>query len=200
MAADTLTVTLLFIAAFLMGSIPFGMVFAGARGVDLRRTGSGNIGATNVLRSAGKGAALMTLLADILKGTAAVAAGKIFGLGPLYEGLMGLSAIAGHDFSVFLRFRGGKGVATSVGVMLIYAPPAGILTIILWLAAVGVSRYSSLGALVSFALLPATMVVTGYAGEKLVLSVIISLLLIARHAGNIKRLLNKTERRVGEKT
>lgn len=189
----------LFTTAFLMGSIPFGVVFARARGVDLRKVGSGNIGATNVLRNVGKEAALLTLLGDMLKGTAAVALGKLFGVGPLFEGLLGLAAIVGHDFSIFLRFRGGKGVATSIGVVLLFSPLAGIITVVLWLATAFLTRYSSLGALVSFALLPAGMAVTGQAGEKLTVSVIISSLLIIKHAGNIKRLLSGTERRIGGK-
>lgn len=190
----------LIIAAFVTGSIPFGVLFARAKGVDLRKVGSGNIGATNALRNVGKTAAVLTLLGDMLKGTAAVALGRAFGVGPLYEGILGLAAILGHDFSIFLRFRGGKGVATSLGVIMIYMPGAGILTLSLWIATVLLTRYSSLGALVSFIVLPAGVALMGYPGEKLVLSVIISGLLVAKHSGNIKRLLNRTERRIGEKT
>src|SRR3989304_1398915 len=135
---------LLIIYSYLLGSIPFGMVLAKMKGVDLRKVGSGNIGATNVLRAMGKGPALMTLLGDLLKGTAAVAAAKMLGVGAFYEGLAGLAAIAGHNFPVFLRFRGGKGVATSLGVILIYMPQVGILTVALWLATALITRYSSL--------------------------------------------------------
>ena len=101
---------LVIVFSFLVGSIPFGVLFARPMGVDLRKVGSGNIGATNVLRAAGKKAALMTLGCDILKGTAAVALARVMGGGVLIEGLAGLAAVAGHDFSPFLRFRGGKGV------------------------------------------------------------------------------------------
>lgn len=191
---------ILVIAAFVTGSIPFGVLFAKAKGVDLRQVGSGNIGATNALRNVGKAAGVLTLLGDMLKGTAAVALGKAFGVSPLYEGILGLAAILGHDFSVFLRFRGGKGVATSLGVILIYMPGAGILTLSVWMTTVLLTRYSSLGALVSFTVLPAGVALMRYPGEKLVLSVIISGLLVAKHSGNIKRLLNGTERRIGEKT
>lgn len=182
---------------YLMGSIPFGVLFARGKGIDLRKTGSGNIGATNVLRNVGKGAALLTLLGDLLKGAAAVALARAVGAGSPYEGLAGLAAVAGHDFSPVLRFRGGKGVATSLGVMLVYAPLAGVLTVALWLAMVAVSRYSSLAALVSFGLLPASVAVLGYSHEKLLLSAIIAIMLIVKHRGNIERLLSGTERRMG---
>lgn len=190
----------LIVLSYLIGSVPFGILFARAKGVNLRETGSRNIGATNVLRSVGKGAALLTLMGDLLKGAAAVALGKALAVGPFYEGLMGLAAVAGHDFSAFLRLKGGKGVATSLGVMLIYAPKAGILAVILWVAVVLATRYSSLGALLSFAALPAGVALFGYPGEKVALSGIISIVLFIKHSGNIKRLLGGTERRVGEKT
>jgi glycerol-3-phosphate acyltransferase PlsY len=185
--------------SYVLGSVPFGVVFTLAKGIDLRSVGSGNIGATNVLRAAGKGTAIMTLLGDILKGSAAVALARVLELGPLYEGLAGIAAVVGHDFSVFLRFRGGKGVATSIGMVLIYAPQAGILTVVLWLSAVLITRYSSLGAIVSFALLPVVMLLQGQAEQKVLVAVILSSLLLVRHAGNIKRLVAGTERRFGEK-
>lgn len=185
--------------SYVLGSVPFGVVFTRARGIDLRSVGSGNIGATNVLRAAGKGTALMTLLGDILKGSAAVALARVLELGPLYEGLAGIAAVAGHDFSVFLRFRGGKGVATSIGMVLIYAPQAGILTVVLWLFTVLITKYSSLGAIVSFALLPVVMLLQGQVAQKVLVTVILSSLLLVRHAGNIKRLVEGTERRVSEK-
>ncbi|MEJ2253508.1 MAG: glycerol-3-phosphate 1-O-acyltransferase PlsY [Nitrospirota bacterium] len=192
-------IALLLAFSFLMGSIPFGVILARVKGVDLRKTGSGNIGATNVLRSVGKGAAVFTLLGDLLKGTAAVALGKALGVGPLFEGLMGLTAILGHDFSIFQGLRGGKGVATSLGVVLLYAPWAGLITVGLWLATVALTRYSSLGAVVSFGLLPVSMIVTGNTEEAIGLSVIIFAVLLIKHRENIGRLMKGTERRVGEK-
>jgi glycerol-3-phosphate acyltransferase PlsY len=184
---------------FLIGSIPFGPLLARRRGVDLRKTGSGNIGATNVLRSVGKWAALFTLLGDALKGTAAVAMGKALGVGPLWEGIFGLLAVLGHDFSPFMRLRGGKGVATSLGVMLIYAPKAGMLTLLLWLISFSITRISSVGALVSFALLPVCMALLGYPGNKIAIAFFVTVLLVIRHSGNVRRILNGTERRVGER-
>jgi glycerol-3-phosphate acyltransferase PlsY len=182
-----------------MGSIPFGVLLTRPLGIDLRNVGSGNIGATNVLRAAGGKIALLTLLGDILKGTAAVAVGKVIGAGPLYEGVFGIAAVAGHNFSPFMRFRGGKGVATSIGVILIYVPMAGIITIILWLATVLITRYSSLGALVSFALMPYAAYLFGYPYESLAVSAILTVLLFIRHLGNINRLIKGSEGKVGHK-
>lgn len=192
-------IALISLMSFLVGSIPFGVLFARAKGINLRDVGSGNIGATNVLRSAGKAAALLTLLGDALKGVSAVALGRVFGVGPVYEGLFGLMAVMGHDFSIFQRFKGGKGVATSIGVMLIYAPKAGILTVIIWLATVIISRLSSLGAIVSFFVLPLTVALMGYAAEAVAFSAALSALLVIKHRENLRRLFSGTERRVGEK-
>lgn len=194
-----MTEALVIAFSYLLGSVPFGIVFTRAKGVDLRKVGSGNIGATNVLRAAGKGPAVLTLLGDILKGAAAVALARALGLGASYEGLAALAAVAGHDFSVFLKFRGGKGVATSLGAVLIYAPQAGILTVVLWLVTVALTRYSSLGAIVSFALLPVIMILTGQAKLKAAVALALAALLLLKHSGNIKRLVEGTERRVGEK-
>jgi glycerol-3-phosphate acyltransferase PlsY len=174
--------------SFLVGSIPFGVLFARRRGVNLREAGSRNIGATNVLRSVGRKEAVLTLVGDLLKGTSAVAAGRALGVGPFYEGAMGLAAVVGHDFSLFLRFRG-----------VIYAPLAGLMTVLVWLATVAATRVSSVGALAAFALLPVLVAALGYPGEKLVFSVIISALLVVKHKDNIKRLLQGREGRVDER-
>ncbi|MDI6744556.1 MAG: glycerol-3-phosphate 1-O-acyltransferase PlsY [Thermodesulfovibrionales bacterium] len=185
--------------AFILGSIPCGVVVAKIKGVDLRKIGSGNIGATNVLRSLGKGAALLTLSGDILKGTAAIAIARYLSIEPLYEGLAGLSAILGHNFSLFLRFRGGKGVATSIGVLVIYSPKVAILTLIIWLVAALITKYSSLGAIVSFGLLPVNVFLFDPVRIKILISVMIALLILARHIGNIERLIKGVERKIGER-
>ncbi|HUO76890.1 MAG TPA: glycerol-3-phosphate 1-O-acyltransferase PlsY [Thermodesulfovibrionales bacterium] len=189
----------LILFAFLLGSIPFGVVVARVYGVNLKKVGSGNIGATNVLRAMGKGPALLTLVGDVLKGSLAVVVGKYFFQSPSLEGIMGLSAIVGHNFSLFLRFRGGKGVATSIGVLLIYSPKVGVLTVILWLIVILVTRYSSLGALVSFGVLPLGVYVLDYTQEKLIVSILIASLLVLRHTDNIKRLLQGTEPKIGKR-
>jgi glycerol-3-phosphate acyltransferase PlsY len=190
---------LLLAGAFLVGSIPCGVLVARVKGIDLKKVGSGNIGATNVLRTTGKWPALITLAGDILKGVIPVAIGKYLINDIAIEGFIGLSAIVGHNFSVFLRFRGGKGVATSIGVLLVFSPKAALVTVIIWLAVILATRYSSLGAIVSFGALPLTVYGVDYTRERLTISLIMSALLMLRHADNIKRLIQGTEPRIGKR-
>ncbi|MCX5717863.1 MAG: glycerol-3-phosphate 1-O-acyltransferase PlsY [Nitrospirae bacterium] len=220
---DKMMPALLITFAFILGSIPFGVIIAKAKGVDLKKIGSGNIGATNVLRSLGKRAALLTLLGDLLKGTAAVAIARIFVSGPGFyassasgggagilqsvfsnpqatiEGLAGLSAILGHSFSLFLGFRGGKGIATSIGVLVIYSPQVAMLTLIIWLIAALITKYSSLGAIVSFGLLPVNVFLFDPVRIKVLISAMITLLILVKHIGNIKRLIKGAEGKIGER-
>lgn len=190
---------ILLIAAFVLGSIPFGIITAKVKGVDLKKVGSGNIGATNVLRSLGKWPAVITLLGDILKGTLAVAIGKYSGVEPLYEGLIGIAAISGHSFSIFLGFKGGKGVATSLGVLLMYTPHVALITLVVWIGVVLFTKYSSLGAIVSFALLPLNIILFDFQDKtKFFISILISLFIIIRHKDNIRRLMKGTERKIGQ--
>ncbi len=194
-----MTLVLLCLLAFLTGSVPTGLLIAKARGIDLQGSGSGNIGATNVLRTTGKWPALLTLTGDILKGVLAAAAGRYFFAGqPVYEGLVGLCAVLGHDFSIFVKFRGGKGVATSLGVLGIYAPQTCLFTTIIWIMTLFVTRYSSLGALVSFGLLPVGIVLLG-SKEQLPIVLVMSILLFIKHKDNITRLTRGTEPKVGGK-
>jgi glycerol-3-phosphate acyltransferase PlsY len=195
---DMIKYILLLIISFIIGSIPFGIIIAKAKGVNLKKVGSGNIGATNVLRSLGKWPAVLTLLGDVLKGTAAVALGRYFGVAPVYEGLFGLSAILGHNFSIFLWFRGGKGVATSLGVLAIYSPQTAIVTFIIWLMVVVFTKYSSLGALASFGFLPINILLFDDKG-KLFTAILITILIFFQHRGNIRRLIKGTERRIGQR-
>lgn len=195
-----LKLILLSLAAFFIGSIPTGLIIAKAHGIDLKITGSGNIGATNVLRTVGKWQAFFTLLGDFSKGAVAVLAGRYFFEGNVYyEGIIGLFSILGHNFSVFLRFRGGKGVATSLGVLNIYSPQTGLFTIIIWIMTVLITRYSSLGALVSFGIMPFGILLLDYR-EKVPIAVLISLLLFIRHRENISRLIKGTEPKIGKKS
>ena len=194
-----ITIALLIICAFIMGSIPVGVIVAKIKGVDLKKVGSGNIGATNVLRSLGKGPAALTLFGDMLKGTLAVALGWYFGLGTVYQGLIGLSAILGHNFSFFLGFRGGKGVATSLGVFLFYSPQTALITFIIWIVVVLTTKYSSLGALISFGLLPLNIFLFD-SKDKLPVALLVSLFILIRHADNIRRLIKGTERKIGERS
>lgn len=195
---DMIKYILLFITSFILGSIPFGIIVAKAKGVDLKKIGSGNIGATNVLRSLGKWPAVLTLLGDVLKGTAAVAIGRYFGVEPVYEGLVGFSAILGHNFSIFLGFRGGKGVATSLGALGIYSPQTALFTFIIWAVVVMFTKYSSLGAIVSFGLLPISILLFDGKG-KLFTAILITILIFLRHRDNIQRLIKGTERRIGQR-
>jgi glycerol-3-phosphate acyltransferase PlsY len=188
----------LLIVAFILGSIPFGIIIAKAKGVELRKVGSRNIGATNVLRSLGKWPAALTLLGDILKGTIAVAIGRYLGVGPLYEGLIGISAILGHNFSIFLGGKGGKGVATSIGVLLIYTPQVAVITLLLWLLVAFFTKYSSLGAIVAFGLFPVNVLLFDPDGKgKLTIAILITMLILIRHRDNIHKLLKGTESKIG---
>jgi len=188
------------IVSFLIGSIPTGLLIAKSKGVDLKKIGSGNIGATNVMRALGKEAALLTLLGDALKGVIAVGIAKGFSLGVLDQGLFGLLAILGHNFSVFLKFKGGKGVATSIGALLVFSPHAALLTIILWIMTAKWTKYSSLSALVAFGLLPLSIYMIDYSGEKMIIAAAIAILIFIRHVANIKRLIQGTESKIGQKT
>jgi glycerol-3-phosphate acyltransferase PlsY len=192
-------IALLIMCAFIMGSIPVGVLVAKIKGVDLKKVGSGNIGATNVLRSLGKGPAALTLFGDMLKGTLAVALGRYFGLGIFYQGIIGLSAILGHNFSLFLGFRGGKGVASSLGVFLLYSPQTALITFIIWIVVVLTTKYSSLGALISFGLLPLNIFLFD-SKDKLPVALLVTLFILIRHTDNIRRLIKGTERKIGERS
>jgi glycerol-3-phosphate acyltransferase PlsY len=188
---------LLILLAFVIGSIPFGAIIGKMKGVALRQAGSGNIGATNVLRTVGVWPALLTLLGDIAKGMAAVAIGKYFSGDTQMVGVIGFAAILGHTHSIFLGFRGGKGVATSIGVLLLYVPKAAIVTISIWLIVAVLTRYSSLGALVALGLLPISIVLFDFRTEKLIFSIMVAILILLKHSSNIKRLIKGEETRIG---
>ncbi|MGB6768198.1 MAG: glycerol-3-phosphate 1-O-acyltransferase PlsY [Methyloceanibacter sp.] len=182
---------------YLLGSIPFGLILTKLAGHgDLRDIGSGNIGATNVLRTGNKALAALTLILDLLKGTAAVLIGARFGQDAALLG--GLGAILGHLFPIWLGFRGGKGVATYIGVLLGLYWPAAIVFCAIWLLVALITRYSSLSALVASAAAPCLLVVVGET-RIAVLFLIFTLLLYWRHADNIGRLLRGEEGRIGAK-
>lgn len=190
----------LIILSFLIGSIPTGLLIARTMGIDLRKVGSGNIGATNVLRAVGKEAALFTLLGDIAKGAVPVAIAKALALDASDTGILGLSAILGHNFSLFLRFKGGKGVATSIGVLLAFSAHVALFTITIWLLTARWTRYSSLSALIAFGLLPLSIYMLDYSKEKMIIAITITVLIFVRHTTNIKRLIQGTESKIGEKS
>jgi glycerol-3-phosphate acyltransferase PlsY len=183
---------------YLLGSIPFGLLLTRAAGLgDIRKIGSGNIGATNVLRTGNRKLAAATLLLDGLKGAAAVLLSWHFG-GPLAALWGGLGAVLGHCFPVWLRFRGGKGAATAYGVLIAAAWPVGLLAGAVWLVMAKVVRISSASALTSFALAPVLALLLANNGVAL-LALAIAVLIFARHHENIRRLLAGTEPRIGNR-
>jgi glycerol-3-phosphate acyltransferase PlsY len=189
---------LAFIFCYLCGSIPFGLILTRLAGApDVRSVGSGNIGATNVLRTGRKGLAAATLLGDMLKGTFAVLAVLHF-CGREVALLAAPGAFLGHLFPVWLRFKGGKGVATYIGLLLALAPLVALVFGAVWLAIAGLTRYSSLAALVASAATPITLLLFGQVPEAAVFAALTVLLWIM-HRANIARLLNRTETRIGEK-
>jgi glycerol-3-phosphate acyltransferase PlsY len=186
------------IIGYLLGSIPFGVVLTRMAGTaDLRSIGSGNIGATNVLRTGHKGLAAATLLCDMLKGTLAVITAGTFG-GPNAAMLAATAAFLGHLFPVWLNFKGGKGVAVYIGVLLGLFWPAALVFCVIWLATAALSRYSSLAALVASFVTPIFLWWFGtYALAGLF--AVLTMLLWYMHRENIKRLQAGTEGRIGEK-
>jgi glycerol-3-phosphate acyltransferase PlsY len=187
-----------FIIGYLFGSIPFGLILTRLAGTpDLRSIGSGNIGATNVLRTGRKGLAAATLLLDALKGTVAVIIAGSIG-GPNAAMLAALGAFLGHLFPVWLKFRGGKGVAVYIGVLLGLFWPAAVVFCVIWLTTSLVTRYSSLSALVASFVTPLFLWWFGHAALASLFSVL-TLLLFFMHRENIKRLQAGTEGKIGEK-
>jgi len=205
---------LLIFGAFLMGSIPFGLIFTRNKGVDIRAEGSKNIGATNVLRSAGKMPAVLTLLADLLKGAIPVLITCII-VGKITEGhqieqfvtlsrdiwtsIVGLSAVLGHMFSVFLKFKGGKGVATGFGVLLAYSPACAFIILLVWIAVVYITKYVSVGGIVAVCVLPLVYLLQEKTIVQVLFGVILAVLITLKHSSNIKNLIDGTESKVGEK-
>jgi glycerol-3-phosphate acyltransferase PlsY len=193
--------------AYLLGSIPFGFLVAKAKGIDIRTAGSGNIGATNALRVLGKPAGIFVLLMDVLKGFAAVwlctALVKNFNLDANLETLRilaGIGAVLGHNFTCWLRFKGGKGIATTAGVYLALAPWALLVALLVFILAILLTRYVSVGSILGAAALVATIWVM--TPDNLFLGVVttaLGALAIYKHKSNIQRLMAGTENRLGRK-
>lgn len=184
---------------YLLGSIPFGLVLTRLSGLgDLRTIGSKNIGATNVLRTGRKDLALLTLVLDGGKGAGAAWLGWYLG-GPDPMLMAGLGAVLGHNFPVWLGFRGGKGVATSIALLLLVAWPAGLALCATWLLVAAVTRYSSLAALIGFVLSPAYVWVLVGDLQRVEFAAILAALIVLRHHTNIRRLLRGEESKIGAK-
>jgi glycerol-3-phosphate acyltransferase PlsY len=193
--ADSIMFLIALLGGYLIGSIPFGLLLTKAAGLgDIRQVGSGNIGATNVLRTGRKGLAAATLILDGLKGAVAVLLARYF-LGD-QDLVVGTAAVLGHLFPVWLGFRGGKGVATGLGVLLAAAWPVGLACCALWLVAAKLLKMSSAAALTAFAAAPLFALVLSSADHAL-MALLIAVLVFWRHEANIRRLLAGTEPRIG---
>lgn len=196
---SAITILLALLAAYVVGSLDFAVVVGRMHGVDIHEVGSGNPGTANVLRTLGRGPAAMVFVGDMLKGVIAAAIGMVVGGGDpqgLWAFAAGLAAVVGHCYPVFHRFRGGKGVATAVGVVLFTLPLAGLALAALWIAVVAASRVSAVGSLaLAAASVPAAMW-RGLTGVPLILVALTFLLVVWRHRSNIRRLVTGDERPV----
>ena len=192
--ADYILVAVL---AYLIGSIPSGLILGKLFWhTDLREHGSHNIGATNAWRTLGKVPGIAVFIADSLKGQAGVLLGLSFAGTPLAAVIGGLFAIIGHSFSLFLRFRGGKGVATSLGVLTMLMGNVTIVVFLIWLAIVYTTRYVSLGSVIAGVLTPILAAAFEYPAEYLIFAIIAAALVILRHRENINRLVHGTENKI----
>ncbi len=185
------------VIGYLLGSIPFGLLLTRAIGIDIRSVGSGNIGSTNVLRTGNKGLAAATLLLDGGKGALAVWLGQHFG-GLESAVLAGVAAFIGHCYPIWLKFRGGKGVATLLGVTLMALPLAGLAALVGWALGAATTRYSSVGGMTAAVVAPVAALALGRPHTAIALAMM-AVMLIWRHRENIERLRAGTEGRIGQK-
>jgi glycerol-3-phosphate acyltransferase PlsY len=184
---------MLVIAAYLLGSIPTGLLLARAFGVDIRSAGSGNIGATNVYRTLGRKVGVMTLAGDCLKGLVPILAAKHFGVSGGWVAMVGLAAFLGHVYTVFLGFKGGKGVATALGVFLGISPAAVLAAIVIFSLVLWKWRYVSLASITAAAAMPVLIALVGQKSFILLMSLVIAAIVIFKHRENIERLKAGTE-------
>jgi glycerol-3-phosphate acyltransferase PlsY len=203
---ELLSYAVMAIAGYLLGSIPTGFLVAQSRGIDIRTVGSGNIGATNVSRALGKAAGIAVFFADALKGWTAVVLLPlmlflIFGLSPdrttceVYAIIGGVSALLGHNYTCWLQFKGGKGVATSAGVLVALVPWALLIILIAWILIFAFTRYVSLASIAAAAMLPFATLLTGESVIKVLVTAAMAILAIYRHRENIQRLIGGREPR-----
>lgn len=186
------------VIGYLIGSIPFGVIVARVMGLgNLRDIGSGNIGATNVLRTGSKPAAAATLILDAAKGAVALILARTLAAEDAAQ-VAALAAMVGHCYPVWLKFKGGKGVATFLGILLAFAWPVGLAACVAWLVGAGLSRISSMGGLFSAAVSTILIVVMGY-GAGYLLSVLLAVTIFMRHRTNIARIRAGTEPKIGQK-
>jgi len=199
------------VLAYLVGSLPTGFLVGKARGIDIRTVGSGNIGATNAFRALGRSAGSAVLLADALKGWMAVVLlpQLVFGMFKIppnsatreyHQILAGIAVVLGHNYTCWLKFKGGKGIATSAGVLIALVPSALLIILVIWLVVFGLSRYVSLASLVASFALPIAVWISGYSVLLIIVTACMGTLAIYKHRSNIKRLLNGTENRFGSRS
>jgi glycerol-3-phosphate acyltransferase PlsY len=184
---------LVMIIAYMLGSLQFGILLSKAFGLaDPRDAGSGNTGATNVARNSGMKFGLLVLLGDLLKGVVAVLLGYAFGLSELGAACAGLAAVIGHMYPAYYQFKGGKGVATALGVVLTLSPLAALIAVIVMVVVVALTRYVSLGSMLAAIIATIFMGIT-HSGHYMIPVLVITILIIWRHSENIKRLVNGRE-------
>mgnify|MGYP000848407274 FL=1 len=187
------------IASYLIGSIPFGLLVGKLwANLDVREYGSGNIGTSNVLRTVGPAAAIIVFALDVAKGAVAVYLGTLAG-GEFVRIMAGVAAIAGHNWPIYLKFKGGKGIATSLGAVISLTPVIALILLGLWIAIVGITRYISLGSLAAAVLFPIFLIISHAPLTYVLAGVLISAFAIYRHRSNIQRLLAGTEHKIGQK-
>jgi glycerol-3-phosphate acyltransferase PlsY len=184
---------------YLVGSVPFAHLFARRRGIDLRQVGSGNVGATNVLRTSGARQGVLVMCLDAAKGAIAVLVAAAVTNGPATPVAAGLAAVIGHIYPVWLGFRGGKGVATAAGVFAVLAPLALGIAAGVFVLAVWVTRYISVGSMAGAIALAVSAAASEAPGAVAVGAIVAALIIVHRHRGNLARLLSGTERRVGQR-
>ncbi|OPX90464.1 MAG: Glycerol-3-phosphate acyltransferase [Pelotomaculum sp. PtaB.Bin104] len=181
------------LASYLIGSIPFSYLVARYwKGIDIRNIGSGNVGTTNVWRNAGPVAGILALVGDLGKGVLAIMLARHYG-GSLLVALSGMAVLAGHSWPLFLGFKGGKLVATGVGVIVAISPPVGILAAVIWLSTVGITKYVSIASILAVTAIPVLMLAFHLQWPYLVLGIFITIFAVVKHIPNIKRLLAGTE-------
>ena len=188
---------LITIFSYLLGSIPTGYIIGTLAGIDIRKVGSGNVGATNVARTVGKTKGLLTLTADVAKGFIPVFVALRFGLSNTAVASVGVAAFLGHLYPVFLKFQGGKGVATALGVLLALAPMATLVLVAVFGVVVFFSRIASVSSIAAAVAAPITLWSFSYSPTIVAMSVFLAVMIILRHRGNIRRLLAGTEPRFG---
>lgn len=196
----TWEIAIILLLAYLFGSIPVGALVARARGIDIQKVGSGNIGATNVLRTLGPGPAAIVAFFDVFKGGIALLIVRLAGLDSMVAGLVAVAAVLGHNYSIWLRFSGGKGVATSFGTLLVMDPWVALLTLPIGLTAMVLTRYVSAGSMIGAVASVVIAIGLGRPVWEIITLGLLAGLIFFTHRENIQRLQAGTERRLGEKS